>query len=1215
MLNIDLNVIYNRPKLPFIFSTKFNLKILIDSGASHSIINPLVANKHFTNFQFTKHSTLTSMKNRTTIDKAIRYPILEEFGIRYKFDFLIADWHDHFDALIGNADFEKLKALINYNNFSLIIAGVSIPFHQEINLKKFSPLTQEVSDKIILPVNISEGSVVIPEINFHNVTVPSSIAISRNGFVTIPVEPYEKSIIKINKPVEVLPVNHFYSGKPEINSYDINKTDFRERLRLENLNAEEKEKIINLCWKYRYIIYNEETKLTFSNAVKHKIRTTDDEPVYTKSYRYPYALKNEIQSQIKKLLDNDIIRPSISPYSSPVWIVPKKIDSTGEKKWRLVIDYRNLNKKTIEDKYPLPRVDEILDNLGKCTYFSTLDLAQGFHQIELESGSIEKTAFTVNNGHYEYLRVPFGLKNAPSTFQRVMDNIFKEYLYKFCFVYMDDIVVFSKSLHEHLIHIEKIFLKLQQFHLKIQLEKCEFLRKEVQFLGHVITPHGIKPNPTKIISIQNYPLPKTTREIKSFLGLTGYYRRFIKDFARIVQPFTKCLRKNSKIDITDPLYIEAFAKCKDLLTNAPILIYPDFEKTFHLTTDASGTAIGAVLSQNSKPIAFYSRSLNTAERNYSTIERELLAIVESTKHFRPYLYGRYFIIETDHKPLVWLFSIKDPNSRLTKWRLKLEEFNYDVHYKKGKENQVADALSRIDINSNEVDDSDNLSIIANIDDNEERVTDDDNSDITSHNRENDDQLTEGTQHTSLENPVFCLPISENSLNLFSNRIVLNKGDQYNVKLTRPFDKFNLNATVRAGQEEEGLKKFIKENILPNKLYGIYFVDKDLELPFTQLCQTNFNDNLRMVKSNLLCTDVLNLSEQYKIVEDYHSHNHNGITETTNNLKNRFYWPKMQTTISKVINECETCKLSKYERNPYKTPQLGPLLATKPFEVIHIDTFSFDNAKFLTIIDLFSKYAQAYHVNDLTGISVLNKLRHFFAHHNFPTRIVCDEGKEFKNNVVQEYCKLFKIDLHFTTNYNPNSNSPIERFHSTILEKLRITKQKNSTDTPQDLMITSILIYNQTIHSATGFTPFTLLYGPYDKINAHEIDLGLTIYQEFNNKRKNEILPFFQLLYHKQLEKKTEELTKTNNKNLDDGNDNLEPIIFARRQKIRKADPVFDKINVTDVNDRHRIEGIRDTTRRPVNINKRKIKRLRKPFPLQDSGTDRRDQPGPSSRAD
>lgn len=243
-----------------------------------------------------------------------------------------------------------------------------------------------------------------------------------------------------------------------------------------------------LCKQFSDVFYNEDCDLTFTNAIKHQIRTKDEEPIYVKSFRHPHSMKKDIEQQIQKLLDNKI-QPSISPYSAPVWIVPKKTDASAKRKFRLV-DYRKLNEKTIEDKYPLPRIDEILDNIGRCCYF-TLDLAQGFHQIEMHPDSVEKTAFTVNNGHYEYLHLPFGLKNAPSSFQRVMDNVLKEYLHQFCFVYMDGVVIISRSLQDHLVHVKAIFKKLRQFNLKVQLDKSEFLCKEVAFLGHQITPDSI----------------------------------------------------------------------------------------------------------------------------------------------------------------------------------------------------------------------------------------------------------------------------------------------------------------------------------------------------------------------------------------------------------------------------------------------------------------------------------------------------------------------------------------------------------------------------------------------------------------------------------------------------------------------------------------------------------------------------------------------------
>ena len=364
-----------------------------------------------------------------------------------------------------------------------------------------------------------------------------------------------------------------------------------------------------------------------------------------------------------ELLDQDIIQDSVSPWSCPVNIVTR--DVNGKTKKRMVIDYRRLNDQMIEDKYPIPNIADILDKLGKCQYFSSIDLASGYHQVEMHPDDIPKTAFSTEQGHYEFKRMPFGLKNAPATFQRLMDNILKGLLEDTCLVYLDDIIVYSTSLQEHVEKLQKVFDRLNEANFKVKLEKCEFLRKEIKYLGHVITNEGVKPNPDKVDAIKRYPLPKTRKEIKSFLGLLGYYRKFIRNFADVTKPLTKRLKKGVTITV-DQEYEEAFEKCKNLLINEPVLQYPDFTKEFVITTDASEVALGAVLSQGKigqdKPVCYASRTLSDFEQRYSTIERELLGIVWAIKYFRPYVYGRHFKIYTDHRPLVWLWKLKKPNS-------------------------------------------------------------------------------------------------------------------------------------------------------------------------------------------------------------------------------------------------------------------------------------------------------------------------------------------------------------------------------------------------------------------------------------------------------------------------------------------------------------------------------------------------------------------------
>jgi len=397
------------------------------------------------------------------------------------------------------------------------------------------------------------------------------------------------------------------------------------------------------------------------------------------------------------LLNDDIIEYSNSPYNSPIWIVSKKPDSAGNKRWRMVIDYRALNEKTIGDAYPLPNITDILDQLGNAKYFSVLDLASGFHQIPMDPKDASKTAFSTPYGHYQFKRMPFGLKNAPATFQRLMDNVLSGLQGNELFVYMDDIVIYARSLKEHEIKFNRLMARLRDANLKLQPDKCEFLRKEVAYLGHIISEKGVKPDPNKIKAVTNFPVPRNPKNIKQFLGLVGYYRRFIPQFSKIAKPLTDLLKKDRPFK-WETQQTNAFNILRESLCTEPILQYPDFIQPFILTTDASGYAIGGVLSQGKigkdLPISYVSRVLNKAEQNYSTIEKECLAIIYCTNHFRPYLYGKKFTIITDHKPLVWLHSIKDPSSRLWKWRTKLAEYEYEIQYKKGSLNNNADALSR-----------------------------------------------------------------------------------------------------------------------------------------------------------------------------------------------------------------------------------------------------------------------------------------------------------------------------------------------------------------------------------------------------------------------------------------------------------------------------------------------------------------------------------------
>jgi len=431
------------------------------------------------------------------------------------------------------------------------------------------------------------------------------------------------------------------------------------------------------------------------------LRLKDDEPVYVKNYRCPHSQIEEIQHQVGKLIEQNIVEPSVSPYNSPLLLVPKKsLPGSKEKKWRLVIDYRQINKKLMSDKFPLPRIDDILDQLGRAKYFSCLDLMSGFHQIELEESSRNITSFSTSNGSYRFTRLPFGLKIAPNSFQRMMTIAFSGLEPSQAFLYMDDLIVIGCSEQHMIKNLTDVFKLCRKHNLKLHPEKCSFFMHEVTFLGHRCTDKGILPDDKKFDVINNYPVPTDADSARRFVAFCNYYRRFIKNFAEYSRHITRLCKKNVPFEWTTECE-NAFQYLKNQLVQPNLLQYPDFSKEFCIITDASKQACGAVLTQNYNglqlPVAYASRAFTKGESNKSTTEQELAAIHWAITHFRPYIYGKHFTVRTDHRPLTYLFSMINPSSKLTRMRLELEEYDFTVEYLRGKDNFVADALSRITI--------------------------------------------------------------------------------------------------------------------------------------------------------------------------------------------------------------------------------------------------------------------------------------------------------------------------------------------------------------------------------------------------------------------------------------------------------------------------------------------------------------------------------------
>ena len=458
------------------------------------------------------------------------------------------------------------------------------------------------------------------------------------------------------------------------------------------LSPTQQQDLLALLHDYDDLFATEGGPLGRTSVVSHTIHT-EGAPIRQPMRRQPIALQNTINSEVQKMLQQGVIQPSFSPWSSPVVMVKKKDGS-----WRFCIDYRKLNGATHRDAYPLPRVDTTLDSLAGSTLFTTLDLASGYWQVEVAQQDKEKTAFSTSKGHFEFNVMPFGLTNAPATFQRLMECTLAGLSGEQCLIYLDDIIIFSSTFDEHLKRLVSVFDRLRAANLKLKAKKCYFARKQVIYLGHVISSKGIEPDKTKIAAVATYPTPQNSKEVKQFMGLSNYYRRFIPAYAQIAEPLHRLLKKNSKSFHWTAECEASFNTLKSKLTTSPVLAYPRFTDPFIVSTDASDKAIGGVLSQvqngHERVIAYWSRQLQKAERNYSTIEREALAVVGAVKEFYPYLYGFSFKLLTDHNPLTSLRGVKDTGGRLTRWLLFLQQFNFTIEYKKGTTHSNTDTLSR-----------------------------------------------------------------------------------------------------------------------------------------------------------------------------------------------------------------------------------------------------------------------------------------------------------------------------------------------------------------------------------------------------------------------------------------------------------------------------------------------------------------------------------------
>lgn len=993
-------------------------------------------------------------------------------------------------------------------------------------------------------VNVKQGRVPVRVMNLN----PYEVKIRRTtrlGTLTqisgIVQEPSELSMMfdVDNDTVEIGVNNHQVDDIQEVSNLE--SVDLNSSI----LTESERERVHRMVKKHSKVFSTSDMDLGHATTVQHMIPTGDAPPIRQRHRRIPPHMFQEVKQHLDDLLQQGVIKESHSPWAAPIVLVRKKNGSL-----RLCVDYRKLNAVTHKDAHPLPRIEESLDSLGKAKYFSTLDLASGYWQIGMSPDDQEKTSFTTPMGLFEWTRMPFGLTNAPATFQRYMQSCLGDLNYETLLIYIDDVIIFSEDFDTHLQRLESVFDRLDEHGLKLRPSKCHLFKEEVNYLGHVVSDKGVSTDPEKCKVIKEWEVPTNVKELRSFLGLAGYYRRFVKDFSKIAAPLYNLIGSDkpkhkqkkttpSKEEIKCRPYKwevehqEAFDKLKELLTSPPILAYPDYTKPFVVYTDASSHGLGAVLSQEQdgkeRVIAYASRTLRPTEKNdcnYSSFKIELLALIWAvTEKFKNYLSGAEFVVYTDHNPLVHL-----PTAQLgateQRWVARLANYNFDIIYRSGKVNGNADGLSRKKS-------SESQAVTCNV----VKACCDTFAHLT--HAEDREAAEEGTGTVSVITNDKLKQTQKLDAHIEPIRKMVEQGK-------RPTNEEIKHLTERAqrlGRELPRLR--IKDGIL----YRVIQDNFDAEYVFQLVLPEELKD------------DVL--------TELHDKAGHFGYQKTIAAVRRRFFWPTMTKDIKDWCTKCERCTLRKISSPQIKEP-LVKIKTSAPLQVLAMDFLTVERSTsghehILVMTDLFTKYVVAIPTRDMTANTTARVLwGNFIQNYGCPARILSDQGPNFEAGIITELCRLYGIRKCHTTPYHPAGNGQCERMNRTLLNLIGTLPPECKYVWP-DYLPELVHAYNNAIHSSTGFSPFFLMFGRHARL---PIDFITPETKESEDKEKDIYDDWVQRHYQRYAQAFTQvnanlKLTGERQKQMYDRNAKASPLIpgervLVRNRSVRGRNKIRDK---------------------------------------------------------